>query len=195
MTDHIGSGTAQGVIDYLDSLVEKGRSRPGVVNPLKTALTKVLQTTEGEDSWGAIDVTVLDVNDVISRFKNKTLSQYTAASYDAYQSRMVRAIGWYKNFLANPGWVPAQNVARNGSSTTDTKKQTNASEQNKAALPHTNDTSNTPQQGAQEIDSIPYPFPLENGKLARFYVPTGMTKSDVDRITGFLNALVIEKKG
>jgi len=192
MTDHIGSGTAKGVIDYLDSLVEKGRSRPGVVNPLKTAVTKVLQTTEGEASWGAVDVTALEVSDVISRFKNKTLSQYTAASYDAYQSRMVRAIGWYKNFLANPGWVPTQNASRSSASQ-DIKKQANASEQRKAPTA-TKGGLSVIQQGPQEIDSIPYPFPLENGKLARFYVPTGMTKSDVDRIAGFLNALVIEKK-
>lgn len=191
MTDHIGSGTAQGVIDYLDSLVEKGRSRPGVVNPLKTAVTKVLQATEGDESWRVVDVTSLDISDVISRFKNKTLSQYTPASYDAYQSRMVRAIGWYKNFLANPGWVPAQNAR--SSSSSDAKKHTNATEQHKASV-QVKDTPSPPPQAAQEIDSIPYPFPLENGKLARFYVPTGMTKSDVDRIAGFLNALVIEKK-
>src|ERR1700738_715393 len=155
MTDHIGSGTAQGVIDYLDSLVEKGRSRPSVINPLKTAVTKVLQATESEESWGAIDVTSLDISDVISRFKNKTLSQYTAASYDAYQSRMVRAIGWYKNFLANPGWVPTQNAARS-TSPSDAKKQTNVTEQHKAPA-HVKEISSVPQQTVQEIDSIPYP--------------------------------------
>jgi hypothetical protein len=193
MTDNIGSGTAQGVIDYLDSLVEKGRSRSGVVIPLKTAVTKVLQTTEGGASWGAVDVTTLDISDVMSRFKNKTLSQYTPASYDAYQSRMVRAIGWYKNFLANPGWVPAQSMARNGSSTTS-KKPTGMPELGRTPVLSANDAP-AAAQPVQELDSIPYPFPLENGKLARFYVPSGMTKSDVDRIAGFLNALVIEKKG
>jgi hypothetical protein len=195
MTDQIGSGTAQGVIDYLDSLVEKGRSRPGVVNPLKTAITKVLQTTEGETSWRTVDVTALGIDDVINRFKNKTLSQYTPASYDAYQSRMVRAIGWYKNFLANPGWTPAQNTTRNGNSTTAGKKSTSVSENNKTSVLNANDTPYTSRPIVQGLDSIPYPFPLENGKLARFYVPTGMTRSDVDRIAGFLHALVIEKKG
>lgn len=195
MTDQIGSGTAQGVIDYLDSLVEKGRSRPGVVNPLKTAITKVLRTTEGEESWRAVDITTLNVDDTMSRFKNKTLSKYTAASYGAYQSRMTRAIGWYKSFLTNPGWVPSQNSSGRTSSSS-TKKQSKITPLVRTdSETSTEIPSSTPQQTViQEIDAIPYPFPLENGKIARFYVPTGMTKTDVERITGFLGALVIEKK-
>jgi hypothetical protein len=192
MTNQIGSGTAQGVIDYLDSLVEKGRSRSGVVNPLKTAVSKVLEVTEGENAWRSVDVTSLDVEDTMSRFKNKTLSNYTKGSYDAYQSRMSRAIGWYKNFLADPGWVPSQ--SNNSPNASKSKPALKAPEKSTdSTVPHTTQQPVT-SQPMHEIDSIAYPFPLESGKLARFYVPKDMTKSDVERISGFLNALVVEKR-
>jgi len=104
--------TAKGLIDYLDSLVDKGRLRAGVVAPLKTALIKVLEKTEG-DNWGKVDVIKLDVADAIARFKNLTLGVYTDASYRAYELRTMRTIKWYENFLANPGWFPKESTVRN----------------------------------------------------------------------------------
>lgn len=193
MTEQIGSGTARGAIDYLDSLVSKGRSRPGVVNPLKTALTKVLETTEGEVSWGTTDVTTLDIDDVMSRFKNKTLSKYTAASYGAYQSRIARAVNWYKNFLANPGWAPKENTrtlkTENGSS-----KQSKAAGNNSYETTIRNRDQSRPVVALEspKLDAIAYPFPLANGETARVYMPKGVTKADVQRLSIFLEALVIE---
>src|SRR5882672_3109155 len=109
MTENIGNGTAQGAVDFLNSLVEKGRSRVGVIAPLKGALTKILEKTEGED-WESVDVTKLDVDDALARFKNLTLGTYTDASYRAYELRAKRAIDWYKHFLANPGWFPKEST-------------------------------------------------------------------------------------
>lgn len=198
MTDQIGSGTAQGVIDYLDSLVDKGRSRPGVVTPLKIALTKVLEATEGEDNWGATDITSLDIDDAMIRFKNKTLSKYTAASYAAYQSRVTRAVNWYKNFLANPGWVPKENARSSklgdGGAEKNTKPMSSKrSSQLTATIAP--DHSQNPVQEAVKIDVVSYPFPLANGEIARVYMPKGVTKADVKRLAAFLDALVIEGSG
>ncbi len=42
MTKTIGEGTAEGLIDYLDMLIEKGKASSGAIVPLKTAFTKIL---------------------------------------------------------------------------------------------------------------------------------------------------------
>lgn len=196
MTEQIGSGTAQGVIDYLDSLVDKGRSRPGVVNPLKTAITKVLEATEGEDNWRTTDVTALDIEDIMVRFKNKTLSKYTAASYGAYQSRITRAIGWYKNFLASPGWVPKENArmqkvdndsnGKKGVQAGDVRVATNSEPRREVGQ------LSSVVHESPKLDITAYPFPLANGETARVYMPKGVTSADVRRLTAFLEALVIE---
>jgi hypothetical protein len=198
MTESIGSGTAQGVIDYLSSLVEKGRSRSGVIAPLKIALTKVLEKTEGDD-WTKVDVIKLDVDDAISRFKNLTLGTYNDASYRAYELRIKRAIGWYKQFLANPGWFPKESgrslnadvkKPTSGKNTPDANTSVNTKEKDNITKPTTQIPAN--ENEAAKSEAISYPFPLRSGEIARIYMPKSVDKSDVTRLSAFLQALVIE---
>ena len=45
-----------------------------------------------------------------------------------------------------------------------------------------------------EFDTyISYPFPLENGKTARLYLPLSITKKEVKRIIKALDTLVIKE--
>lgn len=199
MTEHIGSGTAQGLIDYLDSLVAKGRSRQGIVAPLKTALTKVLEKTEGE-GWRNIDVSSLDIPDTIQRFKNFTLGSYSDGSYRTYELRIQKAITWYKTFLDNPGWSPPQTprsdtIQKKKESNVDTTKANTKHEAYDKA-PSLEQPSHATQTTATstQLDAIAYPFPLQNGDVARLYIPKSVTRSDIKRLAIFLDALVIEKE-
>lgn len=193
MTGAIGSNTASGLIDYLDSLVVKGRSRSGIVGPLKTAITKVLEKTEG-DNWGSVTITEIDTDDVMARFKNLTLGVYDSASYKAYESRIRRAIGWYRQFLADPGWAPKSREAtekdKPGLSAIKTSPAIGS-----VAAPKANVISIATTTEAPKSDGIPYPFPLANGQIARIFMPSGLTTSDVDRFALFLKALVIDEGG
>jgi hypothetical protein len=207
MTENIGSGTAQGAVDYLTSLVEKGRSRSGVVSPLKIALTKILEKTEGPD-WPRVDVVKLDVDDVITRFKNLTLGTYTDASYRAYELRMKRSISWYRQFLANPGWFPKESSR---SVTAESKKLLQASVGTvegagigvgyELSSPKASRVSDVitdfgmMYEQLPKAESISYPFPLQSGEMARIYMPKSVTKSDIMRLSIFLEALVIEEGG
>ena len=201
MADNLGSGTAAGLVEYLDSLVAKGRSRDGVVTPLKTAIVKVLEKTESED-WGAVDITHIDVEDVMARFKNFTMGDYTDASYRAYELRIKRAISWYKNFLGNPGWYPKERqrtskVSNGGKTPNSDSNRLCRGEKKGLGVPGAagKDSIRVEEQGHDTpiIDAIAYPFPLMNGKTARVYMPRGVTKSDVHRLAIFLEALVIEQ--
>lgn len=202
MTEQLGSGNAKGLVDYLDSLVSKGRTRSGVVVPLKTALVKVLEKTEGED-WEDVDVIKLDVVDAISRFKNFTLGNYTDASYRAYELRMKRAIKWYESFLQNPGWYPKESIRTpkilSGNGKPDSQQSVTESTNVQTSvnikytdIPKLSQNTVSLALEAPKIDVIAYPFPLSNGETARIYMPKGISKSDVSRLSGFLEALVIE---
>lgn len=202
MTENIGNGSAQGVVDFLNSLVDKGRSRAGVVAPLKIALVKILEKTEGEN-WQRVDVTKLDVDDAVNRFKNLTLGVYTDASYRAYELRAKRAIAWYKQFLANPGWYPKESAR---AVIAETKKQI-ASTTDRLTNPETGIKITSNASGADngnhtphneishqlpKTEPISYPFPLQSGDMARIYMPKSVTKRDIVRLSAFLDALVIE---
>lgn len=193
MTESIGSSTANGLIDYLDSLVAKGRSRPGVVSPLKTAVTKVLEKTEGEH-WASVNVIKLDIDDAMARFKNLTMGDYNEASYQAYEARVKRAVSWYKNFLNNPGWFPKARQRATSKTHTDTpvSQQESSSDRETPSVSRTISVASSTE--AMKSDEIAYPFPLSNGETARIFMPKNVTSADIKRLTGFLEALVIEKE-
>ena len=194
MQDSLASGTAQGLIDYLESLVTKGRSRDGVIAPLKTATVKVLEKTEGE-KWGSVDIVKLDFDDVMARFKNLTRGIYNKASYQAYESRLKRAASWYIKFLEDPGWYPTERLRSKKVDSIKTdlvvgdKKPNHANPPSAAKVSTINISSSSE---AQKSDAVAYPFPLANGELARVFMPKGVTRADIRRLAAFLEALVIE---
>jgi hypothetical protein len=200
MATQLHTATAQGAIEYLDSLVAKNRAPASVVSPLKTALTKVLQRTEGEQ-WGKTDLIDLDVGDIMMRFKQLSLTEYSEGSYRTYEMRLKKAIEWYLKFLQSPGWAPpeaAHSVAARS-------KPNDRFEANPAALEHPA-VQDMPTYRAPEtpvayvpkqsvVDTVAYPFPLESGKMANLNIPKDITAGDVERLHTFLNALVINKEG
>lgn len=180
MAAKLHTATAQGAIEYLDSLVIKNRAPASVVSPLKTALSKVLQRTEGEE-WGKTDLIDLDVGDIMMRFKNLTPTDYTEGSYRNYEMRLKKAIGWYLKFLQTPGWVPPEN--------------SRVAVKPGVEQPAAPEVSNYVSQAEVEAsEAITYPFPLESGKMASLHIPRDITADDVRRLHGFLDALVIRKE-
>lgn len=200
MGQNIGSGTAKGLVEYLDSLVEKGRAPAGAITPLKTAFTKILKTVDGE-KWGEVDIREIDLNDYNQRFANLTMGVYKDDSLRIYAARMQKVVTWYKTFLSKPGWAPTfkpsngqrsstpklkslskninNNVTANKEDTTD---QDSSSVKTETILPSTTNS-----------DLIAYPFPLSTGKLVTLYLPVKLNQSDADRLSGFLKTLVVDK--
>lgn len=194
MTDDISKGTAKGLIDYLESLIDRGRAPKGSVRLLITATKTILGKTEGEENWTQTKVLEVDTEDVIDRFKNLTLGSYREESYATYQSRLSRAINWYRTFLANPGWVPKtrgqggqKETAKKGSNSVNPRTDSRSSA---VALAGPGVKDDVPPI-LPELDTITYPFPLKNGGIARIALPNGIDLSDVDRMSAFLRALVV----
>ena len=93
MTEQIGSGTAQGLVEYLGSLVSKGRATPGAIRPLRTTFTKIMSTVDGE-GWGKANIRDINVEDYMLRFANLTMGAYNDASLSVYKSRVKKVMGW-----------------------------------------------------------------------------------------------------
>ncbi len=187
----IGSGTVQGVLDYLDTLIKKGRLPEGSVKPLDSAVRTVFSEVDGE-GWQKIEVRTVNVDDHMRRFSNLTNGQYKPESLRAYRSRLSRALSWYKEFLANPGWIPTSKKGR-GSKTpvqsSDTLPQTHTSD-----VPQT--SVETPSEVETPLDTksdlIAYPFALDAGKIARLYLPLGLSKGEVARLKIFLDSIPLK---
>jgi hypothetical protein len=187
----IGSGTAKGLMTFLDGLVDKGRATSGSIAPLKSATRQVLSVVEGEN-WETLDVRQLDIEDYMLRFGNMTMDrQLPEPTLRSYRSRMTKAVNWYKDFLSKPGWVPprsapartakGENVPKVGILPSDTKQETQPFEPKYETQPSYEGT-----------DLITYPFPLRPSKIVSLYLPVALTQSEARRLGAFLESISIE---
>ena len=190
MTNKIGSGTAQGLIEFLDNLVEKGRAAKGSVTPLKTATRQVFSTVDGEDAWESINIKNVDVDDYIARFKNLTLGQYTDSSYKTYQSRLNKAKDWYTTFLVNPGWTPTSQPKRSRQNGSEKKEPKGVDTSESVEQVKKSVEGSVPTVSSQDL--ISYPFPLQNGKIVNLYLPVDLKLIDAKRIARFVESLCID---
>ena len=186
----INSGTTRGLISYLSMIIEKGRATEGAIKPLSTAVKKITQAVDGDD-WEQTDVRSIDSNDYVQRFANITAGQYTNRSISTYQSRMVRAIEWYKKFLDDPGWMPA----------VDRRQRSKSNKINR----DDNTNSNEPKSNAQKaVDAlsaksvngtIGATIPLNNGKQAKLILPEDfITRKDAERIKRMIDVYTLEQE-
>lgn len=195
MNEKIGSGTAVGLMAFLDQMADKGWVSKGAIIALKTATRQVIMSVDGEE-WEKTDVRSLDINDYITRFGNKTIGKYNSQSIDAYKRRLTRAIGWYEKFITNPGWVP--NSGKNGKAAPSNPTKTAPKKLGTGTPISSNSSGETgvegeePQPKLNTSNLITYPFPLHSGEIAYFYLPASFSKVEAERMSSFLLALSLD---
>jgi len=189
MPDIVGNKKISGLNAYLDSLVKKGRAKSSVVIPLKTAVHQIFETVE-KDNWEDVDVSDIDLDDYMIRFKNLALDRYNERSYGSYKARASRALTWYNNFLQNPGWTPQIRK-----SPTQNKKLPNGPQPQKKDTNLIMRVSEPSTKGnTQSKDLISFPFPMADGSLASLCLPKRLSKEDADRLSQFISSLVVGEK-
>jgi hypothetical protein len=190
MESQIGSGTAKGLAEFLDQLVEKGRATSGSVTPLKTAVKQVLSAVDGAN-WQTTDVRSIDVSDYLVRFGNKTMGKYNADSLRTYKSRVNKAVNWYKHFLSQPGWIPPRPTQPQSSKPkpldrADNSQQEADNEQERRVEPQRELPDKI------QSDLIAYPFPLRPGKIVSLYLPLDLTFTEAKRLGKYLESLSMD---
>ncbi len=182
----ISAGTAAGLMEYCDFLIEKGYVSGAAVNPWKSATKQVLQTVEGE-GYLSTDVQSLDLDDLMERYATLSRGNVKQETLEAYRTRVRRALDSYRQYLADPsGWRPPTPRAprTRTSSSQERPKTTNGN----GATAHTGDQNGN----GNGITVIDYPFPLQSGQMAHVRLPSMLEKEDADRLGRFLQTLVFE---
>lgn len=188
ITQSIGSGTVAGLLEFLDTIVEKGRATQSAIQPIKISINKVFEVVDGSE-WELVSVKSIDLDDHIERFATKTIGTYSPKSISVYKSRINRAIAWYMKFLNEKGWMPQVKPRLPASSkranieTPPVQPDTTGSMQPVVAVEPSNYLIN---------NALTYPFPLENGEIARLSLPRELTASDANRLAKFIQTLVME---
>lgn len=187
-TAKINSGTAAGLLEFLDYLVEKGYGSQSAISPWKSASRRVLLAMEGE-GFERTSIRDLDVDEYMDRFENKERASYKSESLRAYRGRFRKAVGAYEAFLAD-GAIPSfrsptskksgsSPTAQDGPGATPTPAEGDAGSA---------ESSPSRRAGSPMVD---YPFPLQGGGLAHLRLPATLQPGDADRLAAFVKTLVV----
>jgi hypothetical protein len=89
----------EALADFHDYLADKGLMEKNTAQSRKAAVTRVLSIL---DEIEAMDVTNLDIEDVMSRFQRLHPRDYAPASLMSYKSRLRSALDDFLSYLSNP---------------------------------------------------------------------------------------------
>ena len=174
--------TGKDLVDHWSWAAQKGLMKKNSANSLRSACSKVLSVL---DDWGSIDITAIDIEDTISRFKNLQARNYKPKSLDVYGKRFQKAIESYLDYIRDPGaWKP---VSRPTQST------------NTNVISKSNNKENLPKEEVQHVQQttisrglIDYPFPLREGVTVRLMLPRDITVNEVKRLNAFMSTLAVD---
>lgn len=178
----IGTGTAEGLMEFFDFLVAKGYATPAAVTPLKSASRQILSTVDGDD-FGRLDVRGLDAEAHLDRFENMVVGQYKHESLVQYRNRFKRGLAAYLAYL-NDKQIPSFG----GSA----RKRTGERTGTKPSTGRTTPPPPAPMPTSTAERLIDYPFPLRSGQIAILRLPVGLGKTDAERMGAFIRTLVLD---
>jgi len=174
-----GSGTAQGLIDFLSWATEKHYLTAPTGSSLRTGVNKVL---EAEPDLNAIDMRHADIDDILHRFHNRAMGKLKDRSVEVYVSRFRTSVEMYIKFLnKEKDWMPAASRTR----TAGVAKRQVQTTTGSVSEPDTAVTPSGP-------GVITYPFPIRAGLQGRITLPENLTRREADRISAFIKTLAME---
>jgi len=175
------NSSGQALVDHWKWAAEKGLMNNNTAASLGAATRQVLSVV---DNWQTLDVRALDVEDILRRFQNKRGKDFVPQSLNTYKARFAQAVRLFISYLDDPGgWKP---TSGNGRTPTRQKKQ--AVRSTDAPLSAERESPSPP----RVTGLVEYPFPLREGRFAYLRLPVDLSKADVQRLTAYLNTLVMD---
>jgi hypothetical protein len=174
--------TGKDLVDHWSWAAEKGIMKKNSAFALKSACANVLSVI---DDWESIDITSVDVEDAITRFKNIQARNYKPKSLEAYGKRFRNAVESFLEYIQDPGaWKPTSRQIQPANSSSDNKpkKKHDIQKEEDQIAPQ-------PASGRGLID---YPFPLRDGLTVRLMLPRDITVNEVKRLNAFMSTLAVD---
>src|SRR6266436_2030391 len=102
--------TGKSLVEHWTWAASKGVMNKNTAGAVHAACTQVLAVL---DDWENVDVSTIDPDDVVRRFKNLRAKDFKPESLETYASRFKNALSSYLAYTRDPGaWKPRQNRVR-----------------------------------------------------------------------------------
>ena len=186
----IHSRTVAGLMAYCDWLKEKGYQGASATDSWKSAAKMVFETVEPE-AWETMTLEGIDLEETMRRFQVLAGSKLRAETVSVYGRRIRLAMEAQAYYLEN-GKPPSfkRGNTRQKSDDAQASKPGKAKPKQQPSEPA---TTTAPAQGT---DLMVFPFPLRDGRIVRLHLPpTGLTKSDAERLGAYIRTLSFEEQG
>lgn len=196
MTDlnFAASPTGAGLVAFLDFAMQKGYVKVATGQALKTAVKEVLSATEGE-GWESVDLSGLDVHDVLRRFETLRAMKYSSGSLATYKGRFQRSLSMFSEFRESPAaWRPTVKQRTRSTPTSDKAVGTPAPVGKARPDRHASPASSSSESSTtHRATIITYPFPIRDGVLASIELPADLTGREARRLAAFIESVAIDE--
>ncbi len=173
--------TGRSFVEFWAWASNKGLMNKNTAQSLATASKKVVSIDE---NWETIEISTLDVNELLHRFRNLRNKDFKPASLQVYERRFKQALELFLSYAKDPAnWKYQGQVSAN--------RKTKASNKRDIRTPDS-DIHQYTSQLSTTVPMVDYPYPLRENCIVRMKLPVDLKVSDIDRIMAFLKTLVID---
>jgi len=176
--------TGKGLVEFWGWVVEKGLVKANTARSFGAASKQVLAI---DDDWETRDVSTIDVEDMIRRFKNIRQKDFKPESLNAYDRRFRQGLSHFLEYKRDPGnWKfkgqdASSRRARSGKNNAHTEEEG-----------VTEATGSMAGGVAPLISLMEYPFPLRENCIVKIRLPIDLKISEAERLSAFMKTLAVD---
>jgi hypothetical protein len=179
----MNDSSLKGLIEFLEWTGEKGLMAKGTVTGRKVAVSNILGVLDPEEQG---DVTVLDLDTVMTRFVNLQGKKYNTSSLNVYKSRANAALHDFKQYLSDPlSFKPNANKSEkpNGKTAKPKVQKPQSTTTEPASVSHV----------GQALSANVFPIQIRENLVIRIHgLPFDLTKLEAERIANVVKAMAME---
>lgn len=184
------SGTAEGLLAFLEWAIRTGELSSNTAAAYKTAITQVLEI-DG-DAWRATSLRELDVDRQLDRFTRLRGSRYSPASLKTYKNRVSAARSHYLTYLANPATFRAASTRPKRGRDEARAEKYSSDSQPRIRERGSRGAPVRPEDPVANTELVQYPFPLRPDSLVYLSLPRDLRRSEAERIAAFVASLAMD---
>ena len=175
-----------GLVGFLDWTAEKGLMAKNTVNGRKAAVSGVLGVLDPEEKG---DITVIDLDSVMSRFINLNGKKYNTSSLNVYKSRTNAAIKDFRQYLNDPlSFKPMANKTEKKPTSKPAKSQKAGDTLSNSEPSNNSGPAPMPHQASANV----FPIQIRENVVVRIHgLPFDLTSSEAERIANVVKAMAM----
>ncbi len=195
-TSLLETHTAGAMVQFLDTVAEKGWINVSTAKAMKTASIQILDIEAG---WEALDLRALDVEEMFERFRHLKRNAYSDDSMRIYKSRFAKAVQMYLTRLDGGDWKALAPTPRSHG------RVSSAGRRSRTALSVASEVAGElldvevpeapPPARAGQVPLMRFPFPLRDTVDVWLSLPRDLTADEAARLCGYIRSLARHESG